>query len=298
MFAAENPRYNALQQRIEFRESKPSKPPERGTKEFKMLEDFCGNIQLILQVVNENEYQAAVTFMEPPENTLFLRAVVFPRPGVVIGKFGNKKAALIHTGEGNDCSDYVQDAIETFPKAQFVIGTGVGYAFDSEQYKLGDVLVSTKICHLKNLKLSAEGEIVDRGERVDVVRDLTSMFCKDLTREKDFIVSDKNRCSEVRAGQIVSLSATVDNREYRDKIHRSVKEAIGGDMEGGQLLKFWSKRRIEGIVIIKGVAHYADGSRGDKIWEFTAALAALEYVKGKLEYCINEGQVIATLMAE
>ncbi len=267
---AEQPAYNDIEQKIRFRDSRPSIPPKMGTNEFKMLKEFSDEVRFIFQAVNENEYQAAVTFMKPPENTLFSRAVVFPRPGTVVGMFADKKTALIYTSEGSDCFDYVQDAITTFPNAQFVIGIGVGYAFDSERYKLGDVLVSKQLCDFKSLKFTEDDKIINLGQKIDVVKDLSAIFCKDLMHEEDLEVSDMKRCSKVDAGLFASLTAIVENKEIRDKIRRSLPEAIGGDLEGGELLKFQSKRKIQGVVVIKGVAHYADGKRRDEwhLWLF------------------------------
>ena len=257
-----------------------------------MLQDFCSKITFIVQAVSENEYQAAVTLMKPPAHTPFTKAVVFPRPGTVIGMFADKKTALIYTGEGSDCSDYVQDAIDTFPNAHFIIGIGVGYAFDNEQHKLGDVLVSKQICDLKNLRFNRNNELTDRGQRVNVVKDLASVLCMDLTHEEQFEVSDTKRCSNVVAGQFVSIPAIVESKDIREKIHRSVPEAIGGDMEGGELLKFRMKGKIEGMVVVKGVSHYADGHRAEE-WEFTASLAALHYANSKLHY--YQGQLFVCL---
>ena len=274
---AEHPMHDKSKQRKLFKQHKPSPPPKEETKEFKLLEDFCRNVQYIIQVVNENEYQAAVTLMKPPD-TLFKKAVVFPNPGFMIGMFANKKTALIHTSEGADCSDYVQDTISYFPKAQFVIGIGIGYAFDSTLYRLGDVLISKQICDFNlNFKNS---EIIDTGQRIDVVEDLSVIFCTNLTHE-DFKVSDKKRCANAYAGQFASLSANIESQKVRDRIHCSLPEAIGGDMEGGELLKFQWKREIKGVGVIKGVSHYADGSRTVE-WEFTASLAALHYANSKL----------------
>lgn len=283
----ESPAYDKLKQQVLFRENRPNRPPEKGTEEFKMLKSFCDEIQFMIQVVSEKEYQAAVTLMKPPEHTPFKRAVVFPSAGTVIGMFADKKTALIHTGEGSDCSDYVEKAINTFPNAQFVIGMGVGYAFDSKQYKLGDVLVSKQICNFKNLRFNKEFEFIDRGERIDVVTNLSAIFCKDLLHEKDFLVSDKNRCSIVDAGQFASLAFIVENKEIREKIRSSVPEAIGGDTEGRELMKFRLKGNIEGVAVIKGVVHYADGNKSDE-WEFTASLAALNYACSKLYYYQGE----------
>ena len=270
-----------MKQQVLFRDNKPTKPPQKGTEEYTILKTFCDKIKFIIQVVSEKEYRAAVTLMKPPRDTSFKRAVVFPSAGTVIGTFADKNTALIYTGQGSDSRHYIEEAITTFPKAQFVIGMGVGYAFDSEKYKLGDVIVSKQICDLKNFRFSKK--LVDRGQRIDVVKDLSSIFCKDLTHENDFLVSDKNRFSKVDAGQFVSFPIIMENKEMRDMIHCAVPEAIGGDMEGGELMNFRLKGNIEGVAVIKGVIHYADGNKADE-WEFTASLAALNYAHSKLYY--------------
>ena len=228
--------------------------------------------------------------MKPPENTPFKKAVVFPRAGTVIGMFADLKTGLIYTGEGSDYSDYVEEAINTFPKAQFIVSIGVGYAFDSAKYKLGDVLVSRQICDFQTLRFNKENKLIDLGQRIDVTQDLVSIFCKDLAHEEDFPVSETNRCSNVDAGQFASLPFIVESEEIRDKIHTAVPKAIGGGMEGRELLKFRLKRKIEGVAVIKGVAHYADGNKADE-WEFTASLAALNYAHSKL--CYYQGKIVA-----
>ena len=266
-----------MKKRDLFRKCRPSIPKREN---FKALKAFCDEVQWIIQVVNENEYQAAVTFMKPPGSE-FQRTVIFPRPNIIVGMFADKKTALIHTGGGSNCSDYVQDAVKAFPKAKFVIGTGICYAFDSEQHKLGDVLVSKQICDLRNLQLKIEG-IVDHGQRVDVVKDLQDVFCKDLICDECFPVSEQH-ISQVSTGQFVSFPFDVQSKEISVKIQKLVPYAIGGDMEGGELLKFQTKKKIEGVIVIKGVTHYANKNSAEE-WEFTATLAALHYAESKLYY--------------
>lgn len=68
-----------------------------------------------------------------------------------------------------------------------------------------------------------------------------------------------------------------------DAFARGNDKAIGGEMEGGQLMKFVKKRKIEGIIIIKGVADYGNEDKASgKKWQFTAASAALHYTDLKL----------------
>ena len=278
----EKPKYDDSQQKELYRTHKPERPPGRNTEESKKLEEFSNEVEIILQVVNENEYQAAVTLMEPPCPS-FSRAVVFPSAGKVVGMFADKKTALIQTGVGADVGDYVQSAIDMFCNAQFVIGVGACYAFNSEQHKLGDVLVSNRISDLKNSTFDKHGQLINCGQIVDMVEDLKATFCMDLTFERDFEVSDAERVSRIYTGPFASYSALIDHEDTREKFRAAVPGVIGGEMEGGELLKFQSKRKVRGVIVIKGVADYADG-RKEKSWQFTAAMAALHYIKSKLYY--------------
>ncbi len=247
-------------------------------------------MEIILQTVSDNEYQAATTLIEPPD-AKFERAIVFPSAGTVVGMFAGHKTALIQTDEGSSSPDYIQSAINTFSNAKFIIAIGVGYAFDSSKFKPADVLVSKKISNLKNLKFDKNCEILDRGETIDVVNELKLVFCKDRTFKEDFIVSKNGRISRAYSGRYASYSTHLSNKEMRDKFRAAVPEAIGGDMEGGELLRFQKNQEIEGIIVIKGVAGYADGCRGEE-WEFTAAYAALKYAQSKLYYYQCQERVI------
>lgn len=155
-----------------------------------------------------------------------------------MGVFAGKKTALIQTDVGSNLVDYVQDAINTFPSATFAIGVGIGYAFDGAKHKLGDVLVSQKISDLRNLKFNSAGDVIDR---VSVVNSLILVFCKDLTFDEDFIVSNRGRFSKVFAGRYASYTALMNNKEMRAD---AVPEVIGGEMEGGELMRFQQRREL------------------------------------------------------
>ena len=101
-----------------YRDKKPKWPPKQGTEEFDTLVKFCNKVELIIQAVNEDEYQAAVTVMSPPSQ--FFTTVKFPRRNTVIGMFGKKKTCLLYSNQSLDYSDSVQDTIEDFPNAKFV----------------------------------------------------------------------------------------------------------------------------------------------------------------------------------
>ena len=260
--------------------SRPDKKQKHGI-ELEELKNFCRGIDIILQTVNESEYKAATTFMEPPIDK-FQKAVVYPKPGMVVGMFAGRKTALIKTEPGSKCRPYLEKAVKYFPSAKFIVCVGVGYAFNKEKCKLADVLVSNKICDFADCKFNKDGEIEDRGQTVDVMQDLKEIFCNELDCER-YKVSETGRISKVHCGSVCSYPALFDNQEMRDKFHRKMSsKAIGGEMEGGVLLQFQRDHtNIQGVIIIKGVSDYGDGKK-EKDWQFTAAMAALHYTKSKL----------------
>ena len=241
--------------------------------------------------MNENEYQAAVTFLKPPSE-MFSKAVIFPKACMVVGMFGEKKTALIQTEMGEDASEFIGEAIGTFPNAVYVIGIGVCYSFIESKHKLGDVLVSQQICNLTNFKFDSDGRVENRGETVGIKGDLNRLFCRDLDHDFNVKKGIEKRSSVVHSGTFLSYPMLLNNKAMRDKFHDEVRTAIGGEMEGGQLIKFVHSSKVKGVIIIKGVVDYADGNKA-KDWQFTSAIAALHYAESKLlnEPCLlDEGE--------
>ena len=261
-----------------YREKIPNNYPKEDSKEYQELEKFSSEVELILLTINDHEYHAAAIHMEKPPGG-FNRAVFVPGNGNrVVGVFGGMKTVLIQSRVGSDCDTYIQQAIDTFPKAQFVIAVGVCYAFDRSKYQCGDVLVSKQICNLLNSKFE-DGKILNRGTIVDVADKLTR-FCMDLG-VFNFEVTDKRQC-KVYSGRLASLPFLVNDKDKKEAIRACVTELIGGEMEGCTLLKFHKNYPKKGVIIIKGVVDYADGSKS-KEWQFTSAKAAVCYTLFKLE---------------
>lgn len=260
-------------------DNQPDNPPNRENPEYKHLDMFCRNVELIIQTTNDNEYYAATTFMKPPD-VAYSKAFVFPGPGSVIGMFAGKKMALIRTRQGRECEKDILKFLLLFSNVEYIFGVGVCYGFNS-QYKLGDVLVSDQIHEIVNPKFD-RGEFLDRkGKKLDVEGHLYQNFCTDLKHKPGLEVSD-GRQSKVYTGTILSYSALINWIQLRDQLNSIAKFAIGGEMEGGELLRFVGKGKIKGVIIIKGIADYGDGEK-KKDWQFIAARAALHYTESKYE---------------
>ena len=323
---AGTPYYTSDKQKDLYFERMPLDLPEEKTDEYQSLEKFSKEVEIILQTVNENEYQAATTFLQPP-NEHFNKAVIFPKNCMVLGNFARKKTALIQTRAGSKAGNFIEKALKSFPNTVYIIGVGVCFAYKISKMNFGDVIVSTTFCPFTN---SAIGEKVeDRGERIDVVEDLQDIFCRSVTQKK-FIVSKEGRDSKVHPGLITSFPYLIRDASFRDKLHAGVSNAIGGEMEGEQLLNIKrafgdqgnkveedkkegyqgdkvngdtkegngdtkegdqgnkvngdKKQGIKGVIVIKGVADFADRDK-EKCWQFTSAMAALHYTQCKL---VNE----------
>ncbi len=257
-------------------EGKVREPEDEEEEE---LESFCKDVKIILHTVNPNEFDAATTYIKPPSDN-FNSAVIYPDSCMVVGKFADIKTAIIQTDAGTKCRKFIEDAHKAYPAADFVIGVGVGYAYSEEKCKLADVLVSKKISNFANCKFDGD-KIEDRGETIDVVHELSKIFCIN-TKCKAYIVSTSERASKIHCGTICSYSALFNSTEMRDKFGEQVRtKPVGGEMEGSVLLEFQQDKKFNGAIIIKGVADYGDGNKA-KDWQFTAAMAALHYAEAKL----------------
>ena len=255
-------------------------PPQKGTREYDELQKYCSQVEIILHTVNDNENLAALTYMKSPSGKSN-GIQNFPNVGMVVGVFAKKKVVLIQTDPGERCEEMVKETISYFPSAQYILAVGVCYSFDQKKHLLGDVLVSKQISDLKNFKYRADGTIENRGETKNVADFLSDVFCKRCTFSQPFKVTD-TRDSKVYGGTFLSRPVLMDNKSERDKFHAAVPTAIGGEMEGGVLMKLEKQQpTINRVIIIKGVADYGDGTK-DKEWQFTTAMAAFQYTETKL----------------
>ena len=260
---------------------KPDAPPKKGTDLHYKLRNFSKEVDIILQTVNRNEYQAATTFMKAPFED-FTKAVVFPINGMVVGFFAEKKVALIQSESGENSNKYIKDAIKFFPNAQYIIAVGACFSFKNLEHKLGDVIVSEKISELANMKFDSESKIINRGQIIEVAYKLKRIFCITVEHDPEFKVTQV-RHSEVHEGTFVSHSFQIDDDKMRKAIQQAIPGAIGGEMEGGKLLGLMKFGKIEGVIVIKGIADNGDRNTAEE-WQFTGTMAAVHYVESKLRF--------------
>ncbi len=280
---------------------------------FEALEEFCNRVEIIAHTVNDNEKWAVLDLFQAPElnpnERITERPVDLYEPNyIVLGMFGGYRSALIQTEQGVECRYEIEDALDIFPNAKFILAVGVAYGTNPEKAKYGDVLVSKFIDGVGNIKYTQEGLIIVRASSsrfTPVSQILTNVFARGAATwygqggfecTKKDSDTDEGRKSRVYPGVIISDKALVDNRDVRDNMKKMAPEAIGGEMEGVILVEI--KQRLVrgkkapprelGVIVMKGVADYGDGSKG-KEWQLTAAMAAASYAEHKLEF--TEGKL-------
>ncbi len=84
---------------------------------------------------------------------------------------------------------------------------------------------------------------------------------QEYTDNHDPLLVASERYFKAFPGTLACSHQLVNNLEVREKIMRAAPTAIGGEMKGGELMKFIGKGNIKGIIIIKGVADYGGGLR-------------------------------------
>ena len=255
-------------------------------------------MKIVLQAANDTERLAIFSKLMPPvlyDGTKSDQIVRFCADfqgkncsgEYTLGMFGGYKAALVHTEQGQKCRSLIEATIGLFSNVRIIIGVGVAYGRSKDSTKLGDVLISEKIAELDTIKYEKEGLIVSRGIIGEVKANLHTHFCKGSTRFIERFACTEGtppRFAKTHVGCIISGSFWVDNKEIKSKLWDNAREAIGGEMEGHVLMDIIKQRDPCPFkaIIIKGVCDYGDGTK-EKIWQLTAALAAVEYTHFRLE---------------
>ena len=290
-------------------EKHPLKQPKAGTPLYKALSDYCKEVAIIIHTVNENEYWAVMDRLLPPQSDSITfapplgRSITFPTKGTVLGTFGGYKVGVVQTNMGAECRDEIEEALVRFPNAKAIIGVGV--AFGAKKYQFCDVLVSKWIEDLSTVKFDTENNIITRGEKLEMRPWLLNIFAKqtdEFAVKENFQCTDANsppRAPKIAAGILFSASWLVDNLAVKNEMFENAPEAVGGEMEGWVLTSI--ERRLRnmsppprniGVIIIKGLSDYGDGTKSRE-WQFTAAKAAVDFTyfqledagEGALSYC-------------
>ena len=277
----------------DFRKTRREKEPKLLPIEQEQdIKAFMSEVVVLLHTVKEEELVAVYEHLKPPmelENTIFYR----PDTGieVTLGVFGNHKAALVRTSKGGDCRQEIGFALKSLPALKLIIAVGFAYG-RRDKCKLGDVLVSTTIDGVSNLRVDKSGEIkIDEGDVRHTAMTVKTRSTFTKRNWIDFICSkDGNRESQIHCGVIISSPMLLNNKGALEKLIAREQRFIGGEMEGQELAHVTSSKDSEhhdvDFIVIKGVADFGDGTK-EKDWQFTASLAAASYAEKRLEETQN-----------
>ena len=255
---------------------------------------FAKKVVIILHTCNEKGYWAALERLQPPttdnQSNIRDRPIIYPQVGSVVGWFAGYRAAVVRTGQGNECRDELMKALtESFPNNRVIIGAGIAYT-NNRKRNFADVLISDQIENFVQYKKEGD-KITCHGQREEIEPNVQRVFdnpARDWTGVQGFTCADNSRTSVAHIGCIVSAPTLVKDEVLRDQLMKHTPDAIGGEMEGWVLLemkrvlKFQHNKDIE-VIVIKGVADYGELQTGDK-WQWSAAKAAMDCI----HYCLEK----------
>ena len=269
-------------------ECEPLKPSE---DQYEAVTDFADEVKVVIQSCNDAEYFAALEAIEPLPR--FNKPVRYPNDEnftIVVGTFAGKNAAIVRTKQGNECREDLKTILPRFKNAKMLLGVGVCMGI---KHKLGDVLVGKKIWLQEKIKVR-QGKLELDGTCREAKQTVANVFCDTTAGWNQFECTDvpkgigaKARVSEVFCGYILSSPGLWDDPDIKDGLECETLPLIGAEMEGWVLFKYIDENKdfefpkIESI-IIKGICDYGDGTK-DKVWQLTAAKAAVDYARFKLK---------------
>ena len=263
-------------------------------KEIKDIEqnvldkDKIDKVELLLMVVNSSEYHAAMHYLSKS------KVEIISENGhpYYIGKWGKLSASLIcqtDSGSFGDGESYnlTRLSIDLFPNLKFIVALGVCGTFG----KIGDVIVSNKICGCNKLKIKGDNnnfDIINRDDITEAGSHILSILKANYRQW--YFVCTKPECNKQYRSKAVfkpMLSGTplIADEAYRDKLKEGVRSEAGGlEMEGIGVLKAIKeakKRDKIDFVIVKAGCDYADKSK-NKQWQPVAAMAASDFLYKQL----------------
>lgn len=263
-------------------------------KEGTNYDDFCKKVKFILCTVNPHEFAAATTYITAPDNGPNEKNTAIKiLPCTWIGTFAKQLVGLIQTPAGDECKKAIHEAINVFCNAEYIVAVGVCYAFPNQKLEFADVIISSDIYAYGPYRLNQgsekqSGTVEPRGPRTFMGDTLRDTFCTNPTHVSKFVVSNKPRCAKFKVGSVISCNNLFGDSTIRDQVHQAHLSGIGGEMEGGELLRLQRDNSRVTVIIIKAVADFADGNK-DKRWQFTGAMAAFHYLEYKIENCYAPG---------
>lgn len=152
-------------------------------------------------------------------------------------------------------SSTIEEGIQTLSPGA-VIMVGIAFGFPEKVHQIGDILVSRSIRDYDAQRVGSGPELEPviglRGHLVEASERLRDRF--------NAAYHSWQKPPDIHFGLILSGRKLVDNKAFRDQLHRVAPDALGGEMEGIGLYEAASRFGVEWI-LVKAVCDWADGQK-------------------------------------
>ena len=251
-------------------------------------ESYCNKIEFILLTGSDHEFNAATTYLHNPsiEGHVYdpKDTATSLQPNIVIGTFAGGPIALIQTNKEKNMNDFFETVMSIFPDAKYIISTGTSFAVQQKEMKLGDVFISSGLTVIDNYSVNIDDSMAYihiQGSHMHTIDFLQTIFCFDSSVPENFEVTEL-RAADYQISDIISgVDLSEDSRLYNKTSIIVDLNAVGGDVNGRELMELQNEGKIKGFIVIKSITEYID-SRKNQIWKFTGAMAAVHYVEQKM----------------
>lgn len=210
---------------------------------------------LLLVTVNDIETQSLLSKLKPLEDYSDVLIAYSRNNTYFIGMFGAYNVIHVQSDMGAMNRDAVMTTVDSAIKMwnpRGIIMVGVAWGMNREEQKIGDVLISKKILQYETAKIS-KGNTIPRGTDSEAGGILTNRFksCMDWK-----YILENGELARKYIGTVLSGEKLLDDKEYRDKLHDSFPEAIGGEMEGAGLASVAMSNNLYEWIIVKGICDW------------------------------------------
>lgn len=217
---------------------------------------------LLLVTVNEIETNSLLSKLEPLEDYSDILVAYNKNNTYYIGRFGAYNVIHVQSDMGAINRDAVMTTVDNAIRMwnpRGIIMVGVAWGMNKGKQKIGDVLISKKILQYETAKIS-NGSTIPRGADSEAGGVLTNRFksCMDW----EYLLEDGSLAKKY-IGTVLSGEKLLDDKAYRDRLHDSFSEAIGGEMEGAGLASVAMANNLYEWIIVKGICDWGYDKQSD-----------------------------------
>ena len=210
---------------------------------------------LLLVTVNDIETNSLLSRLKPLEDYSDILVAYSKNNTYFIGRFGAYNVIHVQSDMGAMNRDAVMTTVDNAIKMwnpRGIIMVGVAWGMNKGKQRIGDVLISKKILQYETAKIS-NGSTIPRGADTEAGGVLTNRFksCMDW----EYLLED-GKVAKRYMGTVLSGEKLLDDKNYRDKLHSSFPEAIGGEMEGAGLASVAMANNLYEWIIVKGICDW------------------------------------------